>query len=192
MSDDLSGDEFRRWYWTKAELVEIARELGLRTGGTKFLLVDRIAASLDGVELTEPARHRPTSRFDWSREDLTPDTPLTDSYRNTDNVRRFLQANTRHPFRFSIDFMAWTKANVGATLRDAAVFADELFEAKRDGRHVQAIPAGNQWNAYLRAFMADNPDRSAADARACWAAVRSRPSETGRHEYDPSDLSALD
>lgn len=49
----------------------------------------------------------------------------------------------------------------------------------------------NQYNQYPHDFFEANPDLSLTDARICWDYKRSLPSDTGRHEYEKSDLVAL-
>ena len=39
--------KLRRWYWRKDELVAHARAIGLKTGGGKFQILDRIAHFID-------------------------------------------------------------------------------------------------------------------------------------------------
>lgn len=64
------------------------------------------------------------SKFDWHAATLTDDTRVTDNYRTTQNMRRYM---TRHipGFTFSRPFMAWIRDNEGVTL------ADVVAEAKR-------------------------------------------------------------
>jgi hypothetical protein len=57
--------------------------------------------------------------FDWHGGDITRATPITTSYRNTQNVRRFFKAECGDQFRFDRSFMAWLKAAVGRTMGDA-------------------------------------------------------------------------
>ena len=60
----LSGAELRRWYWTKAELMELARSLRVRTSGSKEQLADRLADRLDGhAEPKEPTRRPGTPQL---------------------------------------------------------------------------------------------------------------------------------
>ena len=46
-----TGAELLRWYWLRTELADLARALGVRTGGGKRELTARLVAHLDG----EPA-----------------------------------------------------------------------------------------------------------------------------------------
>ncbi|MEM9465766.1 MAG: DUF6434 domain-containing protein [Actinomycetota bacterium] len=182
-------DVFTDWYWLKAELVEHCRTVGLSTQGDKAELTDRIAHFIETGEHRRPARRpRATSTFDWASAVITRSTIITDSYRNGPNVRRFFEAEIGPRFSFSIEFMAWMKTNVGHTMGDAV---DEwlAIEARRRAGERAAIPAGNQFNRYVRDFFDANPDRSMADARACWAAKRGR---AGHNRYEPADLDVLD
>ena len=57
--------------------------------------------------------------FDWHRDPILPKTPITASYRNTQNVRRFFQAQCGPDFKFDRAFMAWLAGATGKTMRDA-------------------------------------------------------------------------
>ena len=58
--------------------------------------------------------------FDWHSTEITRATPLTATYRNTQNVRRFFHAECGEQFKFDRPFMAWLKTAVGQTMGDAA------------------------------------------------------------------------
>ena len=185
-----SGRELRRWYWRKDELVAHARALGLSPSGAKFDILDRIAHFLDTGEALppKPSRPRPKSSFDWHKDPLTRDTVITDSYRNTQNVRRFFKAECEPGFKFNIAFMEWMKSNKGKTLSDAC---DAYWTFKADAAkpgHQTKIRAHNQFNQYTRDFLADNPELGMDDVRRIWALKIQQPSDDGRHRYDRSDL----
>ncbi|MEO0401764.1 MAG: DUF6434 domain-containing protein [Pseudomonadota bacterium] len=186
MATLTNGAELRRWYWRKDELMARAKALGLKTSGGKFELLDRIAHFLDTGERTAPGQEapKPKSRFDWHAAPLDDDTVITDSYRNTQNVRRYFKAALGEGFKFNIAFMDWMKANTGATLRDACAVYPELFVTPGQTR----IRDQNQFNQYTRDFMADNPDLGLDDVRRVWARKIQQPSDTGRHRYEPGDL----
>ena len=48
-------------------------------------------------------------RFDWHTDPIDRDTPVTDSYKSTQRVRRFLKAQCGPKFKFDRAFMAWIK-----------------------------------------------------------------------------------
>ena len=187
--------ELRRWYWLKSELVAHARTVGVKTTGGKFTILDRLAHYLDTGETQWPGdlnQKKPTSKFDWHKQPLTPETVITDSYKNSQNVRRFFKSQLGDDFKFSIAFMEWIKANVGKTLGDAVAEHRRLQQAVSDPNHQTKIKPHNQFNQYTRDFLADNPEMGLDDVRKFWRLKRNRPTKDGRHVYDPSDLLLTD
>ncbi|MGZ2259613.1 DUF6434 domain-containing protein [Roseobacter sp. A03A-229] len=182
--------ELRRWYWLKSELEAQAKAVGVRATGGKFTILDRLAHHLDTGETQWPGdiRTAPRSKFDWHSAALTPETVITDSYRNTQNVRRFFKAHAGDSFKFNIAFMAWMKANAGKTLADAVAEYHRLKAEEAQPGFQSQIAHHNQFNQYTRDFLADNPEKGMDDVRKYWALKRDMPSEDGRHVYDRSDL----
>jgi Domain of unknown function (DUF6434)/SAP domain-containing new25 len=182
-----SGAELKDWHWLKTEAAKHARMLGLPAGGAKFDIIDRVAGHLDGKTAAKPRRAGPAFKgpgFDWHGAPLWRSTLITPDYRNTQNVRRFFIAEIGRHFSFNIALMAWMKANTGKTLGDAA----EEWKCARalvKAGHRPAIPASNQFNAYTRAFLDDNPSRSMDDVRHFWKLKRSLP---GSNRYERADL----
>lgn len=181
-----TGAELRRWYWRKDELVPRARALGVKTTGGKFLILDRIAHCLDTGETVFPGDQtvKPTSDFDWHAAPLDDATVITDSYRNTQNVRRYFKARLGEKFKFNIAFMEWMRANVGKSLADACAAYPDLIAKPGQTQ----IKDHNQFNQYTRDFLADNPALGMDDVRRVWAMKIKLPSDDGRHRYDPTDL----
>jgi len=182
----VSGAELKRWYWLKAELVAEARRVGVKATGAKFDVLARLVHQRDTGEVVWPGEVRRVvgSKFDWHSADLTPETVITDSYKNTQNVRRFFRAHAGTGFKFNIGFMAWMKANTGKTLGDAVM----VYLDGREGPGETEIKAHNQFNQYTRDFLRDNPELGMEDVRRVWALKRELPSEDGRHRYERSDL----
>jgi hypothetical protein len=69
--------------------------------------------------------------FDWHSDPISRETPITPSYRNTQNVRRFFRSQCGPHFKFDRPFMAWLKAATGKTMGDAV---DEWESRQRRGR----------------------------------------------------------
>lgn len=153
--------ELKRRYWLKDELIAAARHHRLKTS--------------DG-------------KFDWHRESLTPDTIITDSYKISQNVRRFFISHAGEKIRFCIALMGWIKSNTGRTLADALTQYHRLQGDAAQPEYQTTIKSHNQSNQYMRDFLDDNPDLSTADVRQVWALKRALPSPDGRHTYDASDL----
>lgn len=191
-----SGDELRRWYWLKSDLVTYARVLGVKVSGGKFEILQRISDYLDTGEKTSNTPSKPkklTSKFDWPKFDwhsevLTPETQITDSYKNTQNVRGFFIENAGSNFKFNIEFMAWMKSNIGQTLGDAVNEYRAMRARMNEPDFKSKIEDHNQFNSYTRDFLADNPEMGMDDVRKYWARKIKLPSDSGRHEYERSDL----
>jgi len=184
LAELTSGDELRRWYWTKTELADALRARTLSATGSKLELTERLAAELDGVTPTAAPRRRARSRFDWGRETLTLETVITDSYRNSQNMRRFMKTHASDRFAFSNEFMAWMRDHVGSTLAEAVEFWKELDRRKREEGYREAPLPQNQYNAFSRALAAAQPGISAKEIRRIWARKRAGPAP---HRYEPGD-----
>jgi hypothetical protein len=188
-----TGKELKRWYWLKEELVSYCKVAKLNYGGAKFDILNRVAEKLDG----QTAKHATTlknsktiiSSFNWSKELLTLETKITDSYRNGLHVRKFFVKQCGVGFHFSIPFMKWMKENVGKNLKSAVKEWNRLQVLKKSKDFKTSIPAGNQYNQYLRDFFKDNPEKKISDARLCWKMKRQLPLE--RHRYERSDLELI-
>ena len=60
------------------------------------------------------------SEFNWHTDTITRSTPVTVSYRNTQNVRRFLKSQCGADFRFDRPFMQWIKDGTDKTMGNVA------------------------------------------------------------------------
>lgn len=60
------------------------------------------------------------SEFNWHTDTITRSTPVTASYRNSQNVRRFLKSQCGAGFKFDRPFMQWIKDGTDKTMGDVA------------------------------------------------------------------------
>jgi hypothetical protein len=58
--------------------------------------------------------------FDWHAHSISRATAVTPTYRNTQNVRRFLTAQCGPHFRFDRPFMQWIKDGEPKTMGEVA------------------------------------------------------------------------
>ncbi len=184
-----TGDELKLWYWLKQELVDFCKLTQISYVGSKFDILDRIAEALyKGIIKPKKAtlKVKPTSNFLWSKSQLNLETVITDSYTNGQNTRKFFKEHCGDKFHFSIPFMDFMKNNCDKTLHDAVNEWHKLNEKGKDKNFKSEIPAGNQYNKYLRDFFADNPSMTVQQAREYWKLKRSLP--LGRHIYERTDL----
>jgi hypothetical protein len=184
--DIKTGAALKKWYWLKEELVEFAKAIHISYSGSKFKILERLANAIDGKKISKSKKIKPSSTFNWANATLTPKTIITDSYTNGPNTRKFFIAHCGKKFSFNIAFMAWMKSNRGKTLAHAVVEWKRIEKLKSYKDFKSFIPAGNQYNKYLRDFFADNPTLKIEQARHCWKLKRSLP--LGKHIYEKSDL----
>ncbi|MCQ4259961.1 DUF6434 domain-containing protein [Stutzerimonas stutzeri] len=60
------------------------------------------------------------NQFDWHSDQITNETMVTASYRNTQNVRRFMTETCGPDFKFDRDFMGWMKDGTPKTMGQVA------------------------------------------------------------------------
>jgi hypothetical protein len=185
-----SGEEFKKWYWLKEEVVAFCKLTNLPYSGSKFQIIERISDALDNnSEVKKTKKQAISSNMEWKTANLTLETLITDSYTNGPNTRRFFKEYCGAKFSFNIEFMAWMKANVGKTLKDAVEQWLIIAEKSKDKTQKSVIPEGNQYNQYLRDFFADNPTKKMKEARHFWQLKRALP--LGLHKYERSDLDLI-
>lgn len=184
---NISLADFNDFYWLKEELVDFCRKNGLKTMGGKMDLADRIRHFILTGEIVQnnETTVKAKSTFNWSSEKLTRDTIITDNYKNGENVRSFFIQEIGTHFSFNIIFMKWIKENVGKTLNDAIIEWNRIENFKKDKNYVSEIDPQFEYNRYMRAFLADNPELSSKDAMRHWKLKRS---QRGTNEYERTDL----
>lgn len=184
----ISLQDFKDFYWLKEELVTFGKKIGIDTSGGKIDITERIAEYIQSGFVIKKANSRKqsrTSKFDWNSEALSLDTIITDSYKNTENVRKFFLENIGNHFSFNVLFMNWTKENIGASLKDAIEEWKKIHELKKDKNYKTDIAPQFEYNRYMRAFLADNTDKTRKDAMKYWKLKRAK---RGTNEYEKTDF----
>jgi hypothetical protein len=77
---------------------------------------------------TYKPRQRTTTPFDWHADPIARTTPVTPTYRTTQNVRRFLLSQCGEQFSFDRSFMRWITDGTEKTMGDVA---DEWLRRNR-------------------------------------------------------------
>ena len=82
--------------------------------------------------MKKTSRSAPSRAFDWHSSPIKRTTPVTATYRMTQNVRRFFKAACGDHFKFDVPFITWMKNGKPKTMGEAA---NEWLrrEAKRKG-----------------------------------------------------------
>lgn len=133
----------------------------------------------------EKGQTKAKSKFDWDTGHLTKTTLITDNYKNGENVRRFFIQEIGTHFGFNIIFMKWMKANKGKNLGDAVKEWNSINDLKKDKNYVSQIDPQFEYNRYMRAFLADNPQTSSKDAMTYW---KLKSAQRGTNKYERKDL----
>lgn len=164
--------DITEWYWTKAELVDIARRLGVARSGNKAELTARLVAALGGpagsrvsVTTARPARPTPSDRL-TSPFELTQRIPVGQPL--TRQLREWLDTQAGHPIRVNRLMRAMLRNPDGRTL------ADLLTAAMSP---VSDVVIGPQFerNRFMRLMSCTHPERTRAQREDAWREFRSLP-----------------
>ena len=60
------------------------------------------------------------AKFSWHSDRIDRDTPVTENYKSTQNVRRFLKSQCGEHFKFDRQFMAWIRSGKAITMGEVA------------------------------------------------------------------------
>jgi ribosomal protein S8 len=183
---DLSVKDFDEFYWLKEELTVFCRIYGISTAGGKMDIEERIRTFLfTGEVICQIEKQTYSSNFDWKNAELTLKTPITDNYKNTENVRAFMKKHIGEHFKFNVEWMNWLKINVGKNLGEAAEEWKKNQVLKKSSKTVKNISPQFEYNTYIRDFLADNKDKSLKEAIEHWKIKKSK---RGDNRYSKEDL----
>ena len=150
--------EFSQYYWYRAELAEICKQLGLEYSGIKKELEEEIKQYFAGnvVQKKVPLKTKKKQGIE-----LTLDTPLLFcGFAFNAHFRKFFAQQTGiQPFKFTADMAAaWRKVkaekDVEFTLRDMlAIYQGQSSYAQYD-------TSSCQWNQFVKDFCADTSNAS--------------------------------
>ncbi|HLT82585.1 MAG TPA: DUF6434 domain-containing protein [Phototrophicaceae bacterium] len=165
-----TGAELRRWYWLRAELLELAAALGLPRSGSKEELLERTVAALDGT--APPVRARRSGRGRQLEEPVGPDTVIPPGQRCSQVLRHFFAAQIGPHFRFDEHMRRFVAEGAGRTLGEAV----QHWYRTRDAP-ASAIGEQFEYNRFTREWFAENPGGSQDECRAAWQRHRALPVE---------------
>ena len=183
----ISPEDFENCYWLKEELTDFCRSTGINMSGGKNEIANRIKLFLATGEVVKTiVKIIPKSNFDWKDAVLNLNTKLTDNYKNTENVRAFMILHIGPHFKFNTQFMKWTIANTGKSLRDAIEEWNHIYIRKKNKEYQSEIAPQFEYNMYIRVFLADNLGMATKDAIKYWKLKRA---QRGNKKYSKQDLS---
>lgn len=163
LTDSLTSEDFRAWYWLKEELVAFARKHGISTTGLKREIEARIAAHLDGAI---PSRRAITpKRPGRMPSDFTLDTVIGEGWRCGPALGRFFREQLGNGFHFNAETRDFIHNGSGKTLAEAAICYQNSI---MPGRERPAIPEQLQYNRHFREYFATHPGATREQAISAW------------------------
>jgi len=157
LSKIISINDFKDFYWLKEELVDFCRRENLPTVGGKIEITRRIEEYLiSGKRISSLKQEKAKSTFDWTKEVLSLNTIITDSYKNSENVRAFFIKYIGEHFKFNVRFMNWMKISCGKTLKDAIEQWTLIYSDRNTNKSPKIIAPQFEYNTYIRDFLKDN------------------------------------
>ena len=182
LTKNLKPEEFKQYYFLKEELKDFCRSEGLKIGGSKEDLENRIVHYLATGEMLEEPVSRQVSTD--SSSEISFDSKLGENFKCSEDKREFFENEIGKTFKFKVKFQKWLKSNPDKTYRDAIDAYHEIQNSKEKTK----IDKQFQYNQYIRDFFKDNDDKSLEDAIKCW---KYKKSLKGHNRYERSDLEAL-
>lgn len=172
--------ELDRWYWTKDELVTMARARGTSTSGSKLQLTAALRDHLDGrpPQPAPPGRRRAAPPL---ARPLTRSTALPAGQRCTQQLRGFCAGEVGPRFRFDEALRAFVAASDGtSTIGDLL----DLWSRRRSAEPSEIQPQF-ELNRFLRRWHHEHPGAGRRAALDAWHLHRDLPAEqrasAGRH-----------
>ena len=181
LTADLTGKEFKEYYFLKEELKDFLRSEGLKVSGSKNDLEERIihyldtGKSLDNVKATKKAE---------TSGEITPDAKIGENFKCSEDKREFFENKIGKGFKFKVAFQKWLKSNPEKTYADAINAYHEIQSSKGKTE----IDKQFQYNQYIRDFFEKNEGMTLNDAIKCW---KYKKSLKGHNKYEKSDLETL-
>jgi hypothetical protein len=161
-AEDVNG-----WYWTRDELVQIARNHGVRTRGSKAELQERIAATLNGLA---PNSEWPLPRgADHLVAPFALQMPVPAGQPFTRELRQWMTDRLGRKFRVTQAMRDFMKNPQGGTLRDLLLLAEQPTQRS-------VIPQQFELNRFMRTLALQQPNMTHPKRMAAWREFRQRPS----------------
>jgi hypothetical protein len=171
LTSQLAADDFRSFYWLKAELLAFCREQGLSTSGSKADLADRIALFLDTGQRPAPVRTIRRTTSDPLPETLMGDTIIGLNWRCGERLRAFFLQEIGPRFHFNGVMRDFIQQGAGQTLQAAI----EVWQVDQAAPSAETdIAPQFEYNRFMRDFFKSHSDQTRQDAIAAWRESKTR------------------
>lgn len=182
LTADISINDFEDFYWLKEELQLFCREHGISTAGSKIEIAERISLFLQTGEIRKPRRNSKVHSKSKTKNELTPDTVITENHRCSQEVRAFFKEVISSKFHFSTYIQNYIKDNVGKTYHDVVEAWYEEDKRKKDPSYEKQIAPQFEYNQFVRDYFLDpkNKGKSRSEAIKAWNEIKKLP---GSNKY---------
>ncbi len=167
LDQSMTEAEFRRWYWTMAELQPFARLLGVSATGRKAAIAERIAARLGDRPPPEPSER--TRRGPQLTGELSMRTQIPPGQRSSNELRAFFEREIGAGFRFNGHMRSFLLA--GGTRLAQAVDHWHATVGTPLPRQSESL----EFNRFTKDWHRAHPGGTNAECRAAWAVHRATP-----------------
>ena len=193
LTKNLKSEDFKEYYFLKEELKDFCKKEGLKVGGSKSQLEDRIIYYLDTGKSLDESENTNKSHIEnksknkknnANTQEISLDSILGENFKCSENKREFFEKEIGKGFKFKVKFQKWLKENPDKTYQDAI---DAYYDIQ-NSKDKTKIDKQFQYNQYIRDFFEDNEDKKLEDAIKCW---KYKKSLKGHNKYEKSDLEIL-
>lgn len=169
LTAQTSVEDFRAFYWLKAELTAFCRSAGLSAAGSKQEIADRIAQFLEtgARETSVQSGGRTPGKMP---DRFTRETVIGAGWRCSESLRAFFSAETGKPFKFNQVMRDLVNYGQGKTLGEAL----EIWQAAREAPEKTEIAPQFEYNRHMRAYYEAHPEATREDAIKAWKQLRSK------------------
>jgi len=180
-----SKEELYATYYLKKDLINLCKEYGLPTSGSKENLLEYICNLIENKPIKTIKTKRKISNNDF--EPLL-EKIIDKNYSNNEIHRAFFKKVIGKHFKFNIQFMNWLEKNKGKkTYEDAVRTYNKILSDRKNGKKTE-IGKQFEYNQYTRDFFENNPKLSKEACIKCW---NYKKNQIENHKYEDSDLMML-
>ena len=181
LTNKLSAETFKDFYWMKKELTDFCIQQDLSIVGQKPEISERIFTFLKSGKKLKPTTVKITS-FD-SEQLLTPKT-IVKNYKNDSTTRQFFIYHIGSHFHFSARVNIFRKDSIAAgkkiTYGDLIKEWQKEHQQRKDKTIKLPIMSSCEYNQFTRDYYAANPNAPRQKVIAAWKQARLL---AGAHTY---------
>jgi len=188
LNDEMSVQDFEKYYWLKKELQVFCKNNCISTLGSKIDLTNTISEYLKSGKIIKPKKQKTIKKV-ISSKPINPKTILGSEYRSYEEKKVFFLKIIGPQFHFTAHLLDYFKKNSGKkTYQD---FINEYYREKKirkNPNYKKEIPRQFEYNTYIRDFIEDNKEKTLKAAIKCWKKKKTLP---GNNKYSKKDINWL-